>query len=78
MDRPPAGELSGAWQDVEPVVWFGLIRAVLLVISLAATELARRRVDTGRSVPIARALMLSAAAWSVLAWPDLAWRGTFG
>jgi DHA3 family tetracycline resistance protein-like MFS transporter len=45
---------------VEPVVWFGLIRAVLLVISLAATEITRRRVDTNRSAPLARALMWNA------------------
>jgi DHA3 family tetracycline resistance protein-like MFS transporter len=46
---------------VEPVVWFGLIRAVLLVIGLAATEIARRRVDTNRSLALARALLLNAA-----------------
>jgi DHA3 family tetracycline resistance protein-like MFS transporter len=50
------------WGDaVEPVVWFGLIRAVLLLISLAATEFARRRVDTNRGVSLARALMFNAA-----------------
>ena len=50
------------WGDaVEPVVWFGLIQAVLLVISLAATEFARRRVDTNRGHPLARALLLNAA-----------------
>ena len=46
---------------VEPVVWFGVIRAVTLVVSLIAKEAARRRVDTNRSAPIARALMLDAA-----------------
>jgi MFS transporter, DHA3 family, tetracycline resistance protein len=52
----------GPWQDgPEPVVWFGLIRAVMLLISLGATEVARRRVDTARSVPLARGLMLNAA-----------------
>jgi DHA3 family tetracycline resistance protein-like MFS transporter len=48
-------------EAVEPVVWFGLIRAVLLVIGLAATEIARRRVDTNRGLLLARALMLNAA-----------------
>jgi DHA3 family tetracycline resistance protein-like MFS transporter len=49
------------WGDaVEPVVWFGLIRAVLLLLSLAATEFARRRVDTNRGLSLARALMLNA------------------
>jgi len=45
---------------VEPVVWFGVIRAVSSVVGLAATEIARRRVDTRRSLSIARALMLNA------------------
>jgi DHA3 family tetracycline resistance protein-like MFS transporter len=49
--------LADEW---EPVVWFGIIRAVVLVISLSATEIARRRVDTHRAIPIARALMLNA------------------
>jgi DHA3 family tetracycline resistance protein-like MFS transporter len=50
------------WGDtVEPVVWFGMIRAVLLLISLGATEVTRRRVDTNRVRPLARALMLNAA-----------------
>jgi DHA3 family tetracycline resistance protein-like MFS transporter len=48
-------------EAMEPVVWFGLIRAVLLVIGLAATEIARRRVDTNRGLLLARALMLNAA-----------------
>ena len=52
----------GPWQDgPEPVVWFGLIRAVMLLISLAATEIARRRVDTAQGLPLARGLMLNAA-----------------
>jgi DHA3 family tetracycline resistance protein-like MFS transporter len=46
---------------VEPVVWFGVIRGVLLLVSLAATEVARRRVDTNRFVPVARVLLLNAA-----------------
>jgi DHA3 family tetracycline resistance protein-like MFS transporter len=48
-------------ETVEPVVWFGLIRAVLLVIGLAATEIARRRVDTNLGLPLARVLMVNAA-----------------
>ena len=51
----------GPWQTgPQPVVWFGLIRAVMLLVSLGATEVARRRVDTARSVPLARGLMLNA------------------
>jgi DHA3 family tetracycline resistance protein-like MFS transporter len=45
---------------VEPVAWFGLIRAVTLLGSLAATEVARRRVDTEHAQPIARVLLLNA------------------
>jgi DHA3 family tetracycline resistance protein-like MFS transporter len=50
------------WVDaVDPVVWFGGIRAVALVLSLAATEVVRRRVDTRRARPMARVLMANAA-----------------
>jgi DHA3 family tetracycline resistance protein-like MFS transporter len=49
------------WLDaLDPVVWFGVIRAVLLLICLAATEGARRRVDMNRSAPLARILMWNA------------------
>jgi DHA3 family tetracycline resistance protein-like MFS transporter len=43
------------------VVWFGAIRAVALVLSLAATEAVRQRVDTRRARPMARVLMVNAA-----------------
>jgi DHA3 family tetracycline resistance protein-like MFS transporter len=46
---------------VEPVIWFGLIRAVSLVASLAATEVARRSVDTSQALPIVRVLLFNAA-----------------
>jgi len=53
---------AGPWQEgPQPVVWFGLIRAVMLLVSLAATEVARRRVDTARALPLARTLLLNAA-----------------
>lgn len=45
---------------VEPVLVFGFIRGVMLVVSILATEVAKRRVATDRSAPIARALMLIA------------------
>jgi DHA3 family tetracycline resistance protein-like MFS transporter len=48
-------------EAAEPVIWFGLIRAVLLLTSLAATEVVRRRVDTNRALPLARILLLNAA-----------------
>jgi DHA3 family tetracycline resistance protein-like MFS transporter len=46
---------------VQPVVWFGIIRAVMLLISVAATEVVRRRIDTQRGVALARALLFNAA-----------------
>jgi len=53
---------QGPWSNgPEPVVWFGLIRAVMLLLSLGATEVARRRVNTGQGLPLARTLMLNAA-----------------
>lgn len=48
-------------QSMEPVVWFGLIRAVMLLISLATAEVVRRRVDVNRPLPLARALMVNAS-----------------
>ncbi len=48
-------------QSVEPIVWFGLIQAVMLLISLVTTELARRRVDLSRPLPLARALLVNAS-----------------
>jgi DHA3 family tetracycline resistance protein-like MFS transporter len=48
------------YDTVQPVVWIGIIEGVLLVISLGAVEVVRRRVTTTRSGPIARVLMLNA------------------
>ena len=54
--------LSGPWLDGPGlVVWFGFIRAAMLLISLAATEIARRWVDTERGLSLARSLLLNAA-----------------
>jgi len=47
-------------ERVQPVVWLGMIQAVTSVLSLIATEIARRRVDTGRATAIGRALVVSA------------------
>jgi len=47
-------------EEVDPVIWFGVIRAGMLLISLGATEVARRRVDTRRAVPMALTLMVNA------------------
>lgn len=40
------------------IVWFGIIEGVAMVLSLLATEVARRRVDTGSHLGAARALLL--------------------
>jgi DHA3 family tetracycline resistance protein-like MFS transporter len=47
-------------EGLDPVIWLGVVRAILLLLCLAATELARRRVDVSRSAPLARALMANA------------------
>jgi DHA3 family tetracycline resistance protein-like MFS transporter len=54
-------DYQAPWVDaVDSVVWFGAIRAVALVLSLAATEAVRRRVDTRRARPMARVLTTNA------------------
>jgi DHA3 family tetracycline resistance protein-like MFS transporter len=45
---------------VEPVIWFGVLQAVAALLSLAATEFARRRVDVNRPAALARVLMVLA------------------
>jgi DHA3 family tetracycline resistance protein-like MFS transporter len=44
---------------VKPVVWFGVIRAVELLLGLGAVEVARRRVDTAKALSIGRTLLAS-------------------
>jgi DHA3 family tetracycline resistance protein-like MFS transporter len=66
------------WMDaVEPVVWFGAIRAVSLVASVAVTEVVRRRVDTGRTVHLAWVLMIN-AGMIVLALAGFGLTSSFG
>jgi DHA3 family tetracycline resistance protein-like MFS transporter len=43
--------------DLEPVVWFGVIRAVSIVLSISATEVVRRQVGTSHQGRIAHALI---------------------
>jgi DHA3 family tetracycline resistance protein-like MFS transporter len=47
-------------EGMDAVVWFGVIRGVLAVVSLVATEVVRRRVDTNRSASLGQALMWNA------------------
>lgn len=44
-----------------PVVWFSLINAVALLLTIGATEIARRRIDTDSHRAVARALFASDA-----------------
>ncbi len=41
-----------------PVVWFGLINAALMLVTLAVTEVVRRRVDTNTHIAVARSLLV--------------------
>jgi DHA3 family tetracycline resistance protein-like MFS transporter len=47
---------------IQPVIWLGAIRALAALGSLAATEVARRRVNTRQAGSLARALLLNAGA----------------
>lgn len=56
----------------QPVVWFGLVRVAGMLLALAATEVARRRVDTNSHVIVARVLavnnLLLAACVLIFGW----------
>jgi DHA3 family tetracycline resistance protein-like MFS transporter len=45
-------------EGVDPVLWFGVIRAALALTSIGATELVRRRVRVERSAAVARLLLV--------------------
>jgi DHA3 family tetracycline resistance protein-like MFS transporter len=47
-------------EGMDAVVWFGVIGGVGVVVSLVATEVVRRRVDTSRSASLGQALMWNA------------------
>jgi DHA3 family tetracycline resistance protein-like MFS transporter len=51
----------GPLQGVDPVLWFGVIRWLVFIISLGAIEGVRRRFETHRPDLAARLLMLDAA-----------------
>jgi DHA3 family tetracycline resistance protein-like MFS transporter len=44
--------------NLQPVVWFGLIRAVSMVLSIGVTEIALRRVNTEKHGPVARGMLI--------------------
>ncbi|MBN2303469.1 MAG: MFS transporter [Anaerolineae bacterium] len=62
---------------VEPVVWFGLISAISSLVSLAVTEIIRRRLDLSDQTAIARALF-SLTALTALGILVFALAGAFG
>jgi DHA3 family tetracycline resistance protein-like MFS transporter len=47
-------------EGMDAVMWFGVIEGVSAVVSLIATEVVRRRVDTSRSASLGQALMWNA------------------
>jgi DHA3 family tetracycline resistance protein-like MFS transporter len=47
-------------EGMDAVVWFGVVGGVAAVVSLVATEVVRRRVDTSRSALLGQALMWNA------------------
>jgi len=44
--------------NLQPVVWFGLIRAVSMILGIGVTEIAQRRIDTNKHGPVARAMLI--------------------
>ncbi len=48
---PPLGQF-------QPIVWFGIINAVSMLLGIVGTEYVRRRVDTNHHVLVARALFV--------------------
>ncbi len=44
--------------NVQPVVWFGFIRGIGMLLSIVATEIVRRRIDASKHGPVARAVLI--------------------
>jgi DHA3 family tetracycline resistance protein-like MFS transporter len=44
--------------QIEPVVWFGVIRGISMLIGIGITEVVRRRIDTSQHGPVARTVLL--------------------
>jgi DHA3 family tetracycline resistance protein-like MFS transporter len=44
--------------DLQPVVWFGIIRGIGMLLGIGITEFVRRRIDTSRHGPVARAVLI--------------------
>lgn len=44
--------------QLQPVVWFGLIRGISMLLGIAVTEVVRRRIHTSQHGPVARAVLI--------------------
>ncbi len=44
--------------DLQPVVWIGVIRGIGMLLSVVSTEVVRRRIDTSKHGPAARAVTI--------------------
>lgn len=44
--------------SLQPVVWFGLIRGIGMLLGIGITEVVRRRIDTNKHGPVARAVLI--------------------
>jgi len=73
LDRFSLPTLGG----FSPITWFGVINAVGILFSTAATEWVRRRLDTTSHAGVARVLMLTTAGliFGLLCY---VWAGSFG
>jgi hypothetical protein len=49
------------WGQLQPVVWFGILDLVLLLVGLGVTEGFRKRIDTNNHRLVARVVMVSSA-----------------
>jgi MFS family permease len=49
------------WGQLQPIVWFGILDLVLLLVGLAVTERFRKRIDTNNHRLVARIVIVSSA-----------------
>ncbi len=62
--------------DLKPVVWFGIINVVGMLLTAAVTEVMRRRVNSNNQRLVSR-ILLSADAMMIVAIFSYAWAGSF-
>ena len=54
--------------NLQPVVWFGVIRGIGMLLGIGVTEFARRRIDTSKHGPVARAVLILITGWWRACW----------